>query len=380
MKILITTILGTSYKIGISEYLIGLINSLQIIDKKNKYFIVTTKQNRHLFNLKNQNFYEIIIDLREVSKSMLRLQYLIYSKIKIPKLVRKYNIDLLHEPSSWFVNKKIPTVVTIHDVVELNKPKYNFFFNLIKQKMIKSSLTNSRSIITVSWSSKKEIQKFFTANIKVIYNGLPKLKNNSEIRENEILNKYGLIKKNYFIFVGSLIKHKNLITLLKSFKKFSLNENNIKLVFAGSFGNEYQNINNYIRNNNLSDKIVITGYFSDTEKESLIKNSISLILVSKEEGFGLPILEAQSIGIPVITSNVSAMKEIANNCAILIDPNSIDDIAEAMEIVLSNNDKIEEIKKHGLLNVKRFDWINTAKETLVVYETILNQNRELNRF
>ncbi|MCB9247380.1 MAG: glycosyltransferase [Ignavibacteriales bacterium] len=93
--------------------------------------------------------------------------------------------------------------------------------------------------------------------------------------------------------------------------------------------------------------IVLTGYFEEYEKYSLIKNAKALLLISKEEGFGFPVLEAQSVGVPVITSNRSSLKEISQDSAILIEPDSIDSILSAMHQVISKEFELDKLLQKG---------------------------------
>ena len=379
MRILIPTILSTKNKVGVSEYLIGLLNSLQQIDHTNEYFIITTKENKHFFNLYQDNFHEIIVSILDISRATLRLQYLVFSKFEIPRLVNKYKIDVIHEPCSWFINKKLTTIVTIHDIVEINNLKYSFLFNFIKRKMILSSINNSTAIISVSKQTTKEIKEIISRNIYTIYNGVSSIEQSKFDIDLNILEKYNLKSKQYFIFVGTLLKHKNLLSLLEAFRRFNNINSNFKLLLAGKEGNAIKSIRDFLKKYSLENKIILTGYFDDREKSSLIKNAISLLLVSKKEGFGFPILEAQSLGVPVITANISSMKEISNDSAIHIDPNSIESITNGMLVILENNDRISKLINLGYKNTNRFSWNKTALSTIKVYEKVYAQNNPLNK-
>lgn len=371
MRILIPTILSTKHKVGVTEYLIGIIDSLQQIDKTNEYFIITTKENKHFFNLTNNNFHEIVVNIFDISRAFLRFQYLLFTKLRIPGLVKKHKIDLIHEPSSWFINNKQTTIVTIHDVVEINSFKYSYFFNFLKQKMILSSIENSTAIISVSFQTTKEIRKIFDRNIYTIYNGFSTFTKVNVNTARLVLQKYNLEPEQYFIFIGTLLQHKNLMTLLRAFQIFNKSNNSYKLVLAGKPGNAYKEIKNFIQKNNLNNSVILTGYFNEDEKSPLIQNAKALLLISKEEGFGFPILEAQSLGIPVITSDQSSMKEIANNSSLLINPNDAESIANGMKIVVSTD--VSEIVKLGYNNILRFSWEKSAQETISLYEKIFNQ-------
>ncbi len=374
MRILIPTILSTKHKVGVTEYLIGLLDALQEVDRINDYFIITTNENRHFFTLRNKNFHEIVVNIFDISRATLRLQYLLFSKFRIANLINKHKIDIIHEPCSWFINKKLNSVVTIHDIIELNSSKYSFLFNKLKQKMILSSIYNSNEIISVSNQTTNQIQKINDRTISTIYNGIKPLNRNGKIKDSLVLKKYNLQPKKYFIFVGTLLRHKNLITLLEAYKIFHQNMSNYKLVLAGKEGNAISKIKDYIKMNNLADRVTITGYFDDIEKSSLIENAIALVLVSKEEGFGFPILEAQSLGVPVITSNSSSLREISNSSSLLVDPNSAEAISLGMCDIIKNKKKVSQLIGLGHKNVRRFTWNSSALRTLEVYKQVYQNN------
>jgi len=370
MKILIPTILSTKHKVGVTEYLIGLINSIQEIDTENEYFIITTKENRKFFNITKDNFKEIVVPIFDFSRILLRVQYLIFTIFALRPIIKYYKIDLLHEPCSWYILKKIKTVVTIHDIVELNNKKYTFILNFIKKKMIFSSIQNSSSIISVSNFTSEQIRKIYNKNDNVfkIYNGISSLQFTYPNKNDVFLEKYKLLSKQYFIFIGTLLRHKNISRLVKAFSIFFESNQNYKLVLAGKFANATLAIRKLIKRTNLEKNVLLTGYFEDVEKVGLIKNAQALLLVSEEEGFGFPILEAQSLGIPVITSNTSSMKEIANNSALLVDPNSVSSIVDGMNSIISNSELEAKLIRLGKENIKRYSWDITAKETIKVYK------------
>lgn len=371
MNILISTILSTKHKVGVTQYLIGLIKYLQKIDNTNKYFVVTSTDNYKFFNFTSFNFHEIRVNIKEKNRLQLRFKYFIWYLFTLPKLAKKNHIDLIHEPCAWFINKKIKTIVTIHDLIELKTQKYNNLISYIKKRMIISSIKNSKKIIAVSNSTQRDIENSFRKESNLIYNGIDK---------NEFINpcfietlvKYDVQEKGYFIFVGTIQKHKNLLNLLEAFAILPPTFESYKLVLVGKPDNAQKELKKLIDKLSLEKKIIFTTHVSEAEKITLIKKSKALLLVSNYEGFGFPILEAQSLGVPVIVSNNSSLPEIAGEAALFVNQNDSKDIAKKMEQLLNNIALCDTLIIKGLKNIERFSWEDCARKTLSLYSSTMN--------
>ena len=120
----------------------------------------------------------------------------------------------------------------------------------------------------------------------------------------------------------------------------------------------------------LKDSVTFLGYVGENELSSLYKNAVCFVFTSIYESFGIPILEAMACGTPVITSNLSSMPEIAGDAALTVNPYDVNEIAEAMEKVVSDSMLQQCLITNGLNRVENFSWENAAKQTLKVYEHI----------
>jgi len=119
--------------------------------------------------------------------------------------------------------------------------------------------------------------------------------------------------------------------------------------------------------------VVFTGYVSQEKLPCLYRNADLFVFPSLYEGFGLPVLEAMACGTPVITSNTSSLPEVAGDAAVLVDPYSVEDIADAMERVLTDPDLRTELSRKGKERAKQFTWEKCARETLKVYEEVYRE-------
>lgn len=366
MKIAIPTLTSTSVITGVAEYLINLIDGLQKIDNTNEYIIITCPENRYMFHLWNKNFREKIVRLPYNPRSIMMPLYHLWQSFVFVSWCKKNKIDLVHLPNTLFVSKSINSIVTIHDLAEFHFPRYSKIRNAIRRWMIKSAIRNAKQIIAVSNSTRQDLNMLGARNVITIYNGFTG-KDTNEYNDSHVLMTYNLSIKRYFIFVGSLIRHKNVLNLVIAFRRFKETNPNVKLVICGNKGNAYSELFKYIVRNDLSDSVVITGYVDEFSKKVLIKNAIALTFLSYYEGFGFPIVETQSLGIPVIISNTSSLPEIAGNSAFLTAPDNIDEIVSLLEKLNSNPNGFTENIEKGYENLSRFSWALCSVATLQTY-------------
>ncbi len=292
-------------------------------------------------------------------------------------------VDLVHYPyfdlfyPTLPLFKKYPTVVTIHDVTPLVFPK-NYpkgMRGLINFNLQKLSIKNVRAVITDSFSSKKDIERYLnvpSSKISPIYLAIDD--DFKKIPQNQLLEvkeKYNLPEQ-FALYVGGVNWNKNIVNIYKACKKA-----NIKLVMIGSAFNNNQDLNHsemqsyreFLEISKNDTSVLKIGYVDKKELIEIMNLAQVLVSASFYEGFGLPILEAQACGIPVITSNISSMPEIAGDGAVLVDPYSVE------KIVLGINQAIQNKKSlinRGFKNLNKFSWQKTADETIKVYKESIN--------
>ncbi|MFA5925707.1 MAG: glycosyltransferase family 1 protein [Parcubacteria group bacterium] len=266
------------------------------------------------------------------------------------------------------------TAVTIHGLEYEFCPKsYSFLEKAYMRFVIKNSCKWAKKIITVSENTKRDLGRLYEVPEKkmtVIYEGInseasdkisnPKFKN----------SKYEIPDRKYFFFVGRLEERKNICGLIEAFdilkNKYKVPH---KLVLAGKFGYGEKEIRNKIESSRHKKEIILPGYVFNKEKFWLMGNADAFLFPTLYEGFGLPILEAQSAGTPVVTSNISSMPEVAGDSAVLVDPKNPNEIAEAAYRLISNESYKNDIIKKGYDNIKRFSWEKCAEN---IADTINN--------
>jgi len=219
-------------------------------------------------------------------------------------------------------------------------------------------------IATVSEFSKNDITEQYKIDpdkIDVVYNGVNEQYNpvNEDIKK-EIKGKHTK-GSDYFIYVGALIERKNLDNLFKAFDQFKKStDHHTKLLIVGSKMWNNKELRDTYERMQFKEDIVFTGRLETEELCKVIGSALAMTYVSYFEGFGIPILEAFSAGVPVITSNVTSMPEVAGDAAILVDPFDIREIAEAMRNTTENESLREDLIQKGFERRKKFSWDQSA--------------------
>ncbi len=286
-------------------------------------------------------------------------------------------VDLFHCPYQLFAPLILrkPLISTIHDVFPLLNPGLTAIGRRKFLEFKKSYFLVSKRadiIITVSNYSKKDIIEKLGVKedkIKVIYHGIDGEFFHPSLNE-EILKKYKITKK-FILYVGAIAPRKNLKRLVLGFERIK-KRFNYQLVIVGPKGWLYPDFFQLLDQlpGKIREDIILTGYYTRKDLPCLYSHAEVFVLPSVYESFGLPVLEAMACGCPVITSNISAMPEVAGDSAVLVNPYSVDEIASSIKKVLSDEQLRKNMRLKGLERAKQFSWEKTARETLKVYKEV----------
>ena len=183
----------------------------------------------------------------------------------------------------------------------------------------------------------------------------------------EVRSRYGLTD-NFILYVGTVEPRKNLARLIEAFARITQRYPDLLLAIAGKRGWLCDDLDALVQRLGLQDRVRFLGFIEESEKPILIRAARLFAYPSLYEGFGIPVLEALSCGTPVLSSNASSMPEIAGDAALLVEPTSTSQIAEALRILLEDEGLRMSMIARGFKRALQFDWRSTAEQTLKVYE------------
>lgn len=292
----------------------------------------------------------------------------------IVNTVKKHKPDLFFSPDGHLSLKllDIPSLPVIHDI---NYHYYPYDLPYIVSKYYRYYFPKfakyAKRILTVSEYSKKDISEVYRISpdkIDVAYNGANEIYTPISSEEKIKVKKEYSDSCEYFVYVGVLVPRKNVTRMLKAFDEFKKKSaSKTKLIIVGEKMFLTSDIEKAYKQSLYKDDIIFTGRLNPEKLKFVLGAALALVLVSYFEGFGIPIVEAMYADVPVITSNVTSMPEVAGNAALLADPYSIDSIKEAMCKMDKDNTLRQTLIENARKRRENFSWDKCAKS---VWESI----------
>lgn len=302
----------------------------------------------------------------------------IWRSYSIRKDLEKERVDLYHGLSNeipfWLKNTK--TVVTIHDVIFKALPNtYSQVDRWLYEEKTRYAVKHATSIIAISEHTKQDIIKYYDVEperVKVIYQPCQPIFYESALSEKTINpNKVPILSQlpsEYILSVGSIIERKNLLTVVKAIWQMQETQR-LPLVIVGNGKGYKKTVQAYIKSHNLEKWIYWLDNITSVEVlKQLYQQAQLLVYPSFSEGFGLPIVEAMLCGTPVITSNLSSLPEAGGQYAKLVNPESVEELRNAIQEILKDSTLRKEMGQLGKKDaLVRFEPKQLTQEMMTVY-------------
>jgi glycosyltransferase involved in cell wall biosynthesis len=355
---------------GNESYALNLIEALAQIDSVNEYTLyVTTAAAHERFHQRWPNF--------RVHRTLPHTP-LIRIPLTLSTELRKHPVDVLHVQFTSPPFCPCPVVVSIHDLSFEHLPQtFNRRSRTQLRLTVRHSARRATRILTLSEHTRRDvIDTYRIAADKVTAIPLAAPGHFGPITYDKELQRvrhtYG-IEGDYVLTVGSIQPRKNLVRLIKAYADLrgAHSSNRCpKLVIVGKCAWLYDETLRALEETGVRDSVVLTGYVPESDLPALYSGALCFVYPSYFEGFGLPPLEAMKCGAPVIVGNATSLPEVVGDAALKVDPFDVSAITAAMDQLINNSQLRQELSVKGQARAKMFDWNDTARRTLAVYEQV----------
>lgn len=361
---------------GIGTYIRNLIENLAELDRHNEYVLLVAPDGRDRLAHLPDNF-RTLVQRAPV--------YSVRELVSLSWTLARQKVDLYHA-THYVLPAFLPckVVTTIHDIIHLLFPEYlpNRFAYYYAERMIRRAVTRSDAIVAVSQSTSDDLVRHFRLGdhaIEVVHNGI-EATFLDEMAETDVRRWLGdlEVETPYLLFVGNPKPHKNLDNVVQAYAKaLELHDFPHPLVCVGDRDGSRFKVMQRARQLGIESRVRLLGHVAQEALPAIYQGASVFLYPTRYEGFGLPVVEAMASGTPVITSNTSALKEIAAGYADLVNPLDVDGMARAIVRCVTDEDHRAALRKLGLRRAQDFRWDRAAHQTLAIYHQVLGAKASL---
>ncbi|MBI5118077.1 glycosyltransferase family 4 protein [Candidatus Poribacteria bacterium] len=366
---------------GTGYYTQKLVEFLGRADSENEYFLFCPAEYSGYLEQPRMFDYPNFRTIKVCGRG--QLSQAAWKQFNLPGQIRHFGIDIFHFPAFIAsLRADIPSVVTVHDLCfalfpETFSPVRRPYYKCI----IPRSVRRCNSVIADSDSTREDILEHLRlgdGRVRTVHLGVDPLRFYHVTHEKELARvrqKYSLPAQ-FILYLGTLEPRKNIPRLIRAFA-YGVASKGLPhhLVIAGRKGWLFNEIFREVRALDLSNLIHFPGHIHLSDLAALHSMARAFAYPSLYEGFGLPCLEAMSCATPVITSDRSSLPEVVGDCALLVDPTSVESIAGALRRICTDEECHKELSARGPRRASRFSWLTTAKKTLDIYLRTLKEAR-----
>ena len=357
---------------GIGTYVRNLVRHLARLDHETTYFLFCERSDAAMLRDLAMNFVPIVDESSA---------YGLVEHVSIPLKLKRLGADLLHSPH--YVRPVLcPTasVVTVHDCIHLLFPQYlpNRWAYFYARFMLGQAVRRSARVFTVSEASRADILRFYPdadpERIQVIPNAIdPAILETPSPAEMARVNERYQLRGRFVLYAGNIKPHKNLERLITAFGllKQRPGHEDVKLLIIGEDVARYGSLRRSMEAAGVRQDVRFFGFVPERTLAALYRLASVFAFPSLYEGFGLPPLEAMACGTPVVTSRISSLPEVVGDAAILVDPYSADEIADAIARVLGDAALADELRRKGRERAATFSWERSVRALHEGYMRVL---------
>lgn len=367
---------------GIGRYTYNLACELPAVDPANEYVLyIDTAQTNSRFDLGALSTPNLTIVPVAAPVFSPRTQ------TTLPLQLAQDRLDLFHSP--YYVMPYLlpcPTVVTMYDLNSARHPetlpsrRSRYAFKIATWLAIRAS----KAILTISFFAKRDLMDFYQVppeKITVTYLAAdPRYRSGiaNHPRAAMIAQKYGLPSR-YALYVGINKPLKNLVRLVEAWARlvergrWNESDTGVRLVLAGQEDRRFPEVRDRVSQLGLERHVQFLGAIDEEDQPYLYTRAELFVFPSLLEGFGLPVVEAMACGVPVVCSNSSSLPEVVGDAAVTFDPLNVGAMADALNLMLTNEDLRKTLAQRGLARAQSFSWQRMAAETARVYRAIVRR-------
>jgi glycosyltransferase involved in cell wall biosynthesis len=360
---------------GFGTYVRNIVNQFARTDSETQYLLIGQRWHLQQFDPLPENFQLLETDAPPGS---------IYTHMKLPVLLRRHQVDVLHVP--WFYAPAVVPcrlVITVHDLTDVLIPPAGVPSPLQAGRLFfaRRALNRADRILAVSYSSKRELSRVFRVperKIEVVYNALDErfVREPMPTDGDRVLERHAVTYP-FVLYAGNIKPQKNLPRLIEAFAvaKADLRDHpelsQLKLLLIGDAADEHSDLRRAVLRSRLQGEVRFLGFVPQAVLRVFYSRAKAFLFPSLYEGFGLPPLEAMAHGTPVLTSSISSLPEVFDDAALLVNPENVFEIARGIRQILTEEVTRETLISRGHDLVQRYSWERSADQVRDVYRSVV---------